>query len=109
MSETKPAPRLETRLLQVLLIVAGLVILLVFAIVSLSIVGVYQRVLPPPAFAIHIGPNELIAPCPRGIFCDESTAFYAIWWGEPRPNGKIRYKQLFFVYLKPNRPRPNAP
>lgn len=106
MSEPNPAPRSEFRWLPRALVIAMILMLvLLLAAGLLSVVAIHQRVLPPPAFAVRVGPNELIAPCPRGILCDKSTAFYAIWWGELQPNGRMRYQQLFFVYLKPNRQR----
>jgi|GEM_PF-1550240 len=108
MLEPKPLSRFESRVLPMLVIAAGLLLSLLLLVIALSVVAVHQRVLPPPTFAIRFGRYELMAPCPRGILCDKSTPFYALWWGEARPNGRIRYKQLFFVYLKSNRQRAPA-
>jgi hypothetical protein len=35
--------------------------------------------------------------------CDEATPWYAIWWGEYRPDGSVRYEQVFFTYLRPRK------
>jgi hypothetical protein len=80
-------------------------LVLLFAAGALAVAAIDQRVLPPPTFAVGFAGYELIAPCPRGILCDKSTPFYAIWWGAPNPNGGTWYRPLFFVYLKPARRR----
>ena len=87
------------------LLVVGLSVTLVLLLVAclVSAVAIQQRVIPPPSFALRLGRVEIIAPCPRGILCDQSTPFYAIWQGEVQPNGSIQYRELFFVYLKPTR------
>ncbi|HLE29938.1 MAG TPA: hypothetical protein VI793_17560 [Anaerolineales bacterium] len=86
-------------------LVIGLSVTLVLLLVAclVSAVAIQQRVIPPPSFALRLGRVEIIAPCPRGILCDQSTPFYAIWQGEVQPNGSIQYRELFFVYLKPTR------
>ena len=78
---------------------------LLFAAGALAVAAIDERVLPPPAFSVRLGGYELIAPCPRGILCDKSTPFYAIWWGVPQLNGGTQYRPLFFVYLKSARHR----
>lgn len=88
-------------------VVVGLSLLLMFLLLAclLSVVAVHQRFIPPPAFAVSLGPMVLAAPCPPQMsVCDESTPFYAVWQGVKLPNGKIRYHYLFFIYLAPERP-----
>ena len=87
-------------------IIIGLSLLLGFLILTclLSAVAVHQRFIPPPAFAVNLGSVVLAAPCPPQMsVCDESTPFYALWYGVKLPNGKIRYHYLFFVYLATTR------
>ena len=104
MPETKPTRPFDHSTLQLALIV-GLSLMLVVLLVSglVYVVAVHQRLIAPPAFAVRLGRYELRAPCPRGILCDEFTPFYALWWGEPQPDGSIQYQELFFVYLKLDR------
>ena len=105
MSETKTSPASNSRrLLQVLIIVASLMLVLLLAVGALAAVAVHQRLLPPPAFSVRLGPYELRGPCPGDIVCDKYVPYYALWWREPKPNGGGRYHEFFFVYLKPNRP-----
>lgn len=87
-------------------LIIGLSVLLVFLLVTclLSALAVHQRMIPPPAFAISLGPMVLAAPCPPQMsVCDESTPFYALWQGVRLPNGRTRYHYLFFIYLAPAR------
>lgn len=87
-------------------LVIGLSLLLLFLLLAclLSAVGVHQRLIPPPAFAVRLGPVEFAAPCPPQMsVCDESTPFYALWHGVELPDGTMRYRYLFFVYLAPER------
>lgn len=93
------------RLWPALVIAVSLILVLLFIAGVLMVVAIDHRVLPPPAFAVRLAGYELVAPCPPNLFCDESTPFYAIWWGQPKPTGGTRYRQLFFVYLKPARHR----
>jgi hypothetical protein len=67
----------------------------------LSVAGVYEGVLPAPAFSVHIGAVEIDAPCPNlGVSCDTALPFYSVWRGDPQPNGTIQFHQLYFVWLK---------
>ncbi len=77
---------------------------LLLAACPLSAVAIQQRVITPPHFAMRVGSIELAAPCPpRALICDGPLPWYAIWWGNDQPDGSITYRQLYFVYLKPNR------
>lgn len=89
-----------------LVISLGLTIAVLLAGCLLGVVGVHQRVIPPPTFAVQVGDIEFSGPCPpQGQMCDKYPPFYAIWSGEKLPDGSILYHQLFFIYLKPRRPR----
>ena len=45
-----------------------------------------QRGVPPPTFAVAVGPVELSAPCPsNGDFCPPSPPHYTIWLMVRRP------------------------
>jgi hypothetical protein len=82
-----------------------LVLVLGLLLGAVLVAGVYQRVLPPPTFAIRVGPLELTAPCPpRRMTCDESMPFYALWRGEYHADGSVQYHPLYFIYLKSTRP-----
>lgn len=86
--------------------VIGLSLLVVVLLLAcgLSAVAVHQRLLPPPAFAVQLGPMVLAAPCPPEMtVCDDSTPFFAVWHGVRQPDGKMRYRHLFFVYLATER------
>jgi hypothetical protein len=93
------------RLLPAIVIAVSLMLVLLFIAGVLIVVAIDQRVLPPPGFAVRLAGYELVAPCPPNLLCDESTPFYAIWWGQPKPTGGTRYRQLFFAYLKSARHR----
>lgn len=89
---------------QALLIGLSLLVGILLFTCLLSAVAVHQRFIPPPAFAVRLGPVELAAPCPPQMsVCDESTPFYALWHGVELPDGTMRYRYLFFVYLAPAR------
>ena len=106
MPESNAAPPSQSHWLpQALIISLSVTLVLLLVACLVSAVAIHQRMIPPPNFALRLGHVEIIAPCPRGILCDESTPFYAIWQGEMQPNGRIRYRELFFVYLKPTRHR----
>jgi hypothetical protein len=86
---------------QAFLVGLGIVVCLLLAACPLGAIAIHQRVLPPPKFSLRIGNQELVGPCPaRMPVCDEATPWYAIWWGEHRPDG-VRYEQIFFTYLRP--------
>lgn len=94
-----------TRFQQAVIIGLSLFIVFLLLVCLVSAVAVHQRFIPPPAFAIHLGPVEFAAPCPPPMsVCDESTPFYALWHGVEQPNGTMRYHYLFFIYLAPERP-----
>jgi hypothetical protein len=62
--------------------------------------GLQQGLLRPPPFSVMLGDTEFSAPCPRhGFQCDPEVRYYAIWRGDPQPNGSIRYRLLYFTYL----------
>ncbi|HNP70972.1 MAG TPA: hypothetical protein PLO33_04090 [Kouleothrix sp.] len=82
----------------------GMALVLLLAACPLSLLAVQQRVIRPPAFAFEVGGVEFAAPCPRrGFVCDEGTPWYAVWRGDPEPDGSITYRQLFFMYLRRQR------
>ena len=85
------------------LIGLGLALALVLGAGPLSVVAVQNRLLTPPTFAFQIGDVHFAAPCPvhRGLVCHQPLPWYAIWRGEPEPDGSITYRQIFFIYLKP--------
>ncbi|HEX5688703.1 MAG TPA: hypothetical protein VFX76_01820 [Roseiflexaceae bacterium] len=102
MSEPDSTPIRRRHRYQVVFVAMGLVIFLLLAACPLGALGVHQRVIPPPSFSLRIGNRELVGPCPARLpVCDETTPWYAIWWGEHRPDGGVRYKQIFFAYLRP--------
>lgn len=85
-------------------LIIGLSLTLGFLLIAcpLSAIAVHQRLIPPPTFAVRLGPFEIAAPCPsRGFICDDSTPFYSLWRCIEQPDGSIRCHQLFFAYLKP--------
>ena len=89
------------------LIGLGLALALVLAAAPLSIVAMQNRVLTPPTFAFRIGSVEFAAPCParRRLVCEQPLPWYAIWRGDAEPDGSTTYRQIFFIYLKPDRRR----
>lgn len=101
-----PTARRRTGLALGLIVAGALALGLACAAVPLGALAVYYRVLPPPAFAVQFGRVEFAAPCPPSEFaCDEYPAFFALWRSDPQPDGSVRYRQLWFVYLHPKRPR----
>ena len=71
------------------------------AVLPLGAMAVYERVIPPPAFSVRVAGVEFAAPCPPSEFtCEEYPAFFALWRGDPQPDGSVLYRQLWFVYLK---------
>lgn len=97
------------------------------AMLPLGAMAVYERVIPPPTFSVKVGATEFAAPhsgerellrsspaqaplapapCPPSEFtCEEYPAFFALWRGDPQPDGSVLYRQLWFVYLKTKRNR----
>ncbi len=97
-----PQPDRGRRRQRVLLALMGLLLLLLLAACPVGMVLVQQRIVRPPAFAFQIGDTEIAAPCPsRGFICDDTFLWWAIWRGDPEPDGTTTYRQLFFMYLKP--------
>jgi hypothetical protein len=83
--------------------IIGVCLMLTLALAAclLSVAGIYERVLAPPAFVLHIGSVQFDAPCPAlGVSCDTALPFYSIWRGDQQPNGSIQFHQLYFVWLK---------
>jgi hypothetical protein len=88
------------------LIGLGVALVLLLAACPLSVVAIQQRVISPPAFTFNIGEVEFAAPCPtRRVVCPPPLPWYAIWRGDPEPDGSMTYRQIFFIYLRPNRRR----
>jgi hypothetical protein len=82
----------------------SLAFVLVLAACPLSVVAVQQRLISPPTFTFNIGDVEFAAPCPiRRVACPPPLPWYAIWRGDPEPDGSMTYRQIFFIYLKPNK------
>ncbi|NJM07837.1 hypothetical protein HC891_19045 [Candidatus Gracilibacteria bacterium] len=81
------------------LLLSSLFALLIASCVLIGI-GLQSGVLRPPPFSVMIVTTEFSAPCPRnGFQCDADVRYYAIWRGDPQPNGSIRYRLLYFTYL----------
>jgi hypothetical protein len=94
----------QHQLARTLLIGLGLAICLLLAACPLSLVALQRRVIPPPTFAVQIGRVEIAAPCPTRVFdCPQPMPWYAIWQSEEYPDGRIQFRQLFFLYLEPTR------
>lgn len=88
------------------LIGLGIALVLLLASCPLGVVAVRNRLISPPTFAFNIGEVEFAAPCPKRIFvCTPPLPWYAIWRGDPEPDGSITYRQIFFMYLNPARQR----
>ena len=85
-------------------LIAGSLMLAIFAIaVGAGALALHQGWLHPPPCSVKVGRIELSAPCPaRGFHCDPKLPYYAIWRGDPQPDGSIRYRLVYFTYL--NRP-----
>lgn len=102
-----PEPRTvheHSRRRTMLVVGVCLALALLLAACPLSVVAVQQRLIKPPHFAISIAGVEFAAPCPPHKFmCDDIVNWYAIWRGDREPDGSMTYRQLFFVYLKPER------
>lgn len=105
MPDPHPTTSRPRRYLAVL-IGLGITLALVLAACPLGILAVQQRAIAPPTFAFNLGKVEFAAPCPtRGFICHQPLPWYAIWRGDPEPDGTTTYRQLFFMYLKPNQRR----
>lgn len=88
------------------LIGIAIALTLLLAACPLGVLAVQHRVISPPAFAFTIGQVEFAAPCPKRRFvCPPPLPWYAIWRGDPEPDGTVTYRQIFFMYLRPNRRR----
>jgi hypothetical protein len=100
-NETLPYQRRRS---SVLIVALSLMFGLLLGACTLSVVGIQQRVLPPPSFALQFGDVEIAAPCPTRVFiCPDPMPWYAIWRSDERPDGSIKFRQLFFIYLTPPR------
>jgi hypothetical protein len=87
----------------VLLASLSLALILLLAVCLLGAVAVQHRVIAPPSFAFQLGSMEIAAPCPTRVFiCPHPMPWYAIWRSDEGPNGSIKFRQLFFVYLEPS-------
>jgi hypothetical protein len=94
----------DTRLQQALIVAVSLAMVLLLTGCLLGLAAVHQRVIPPPAFSVQLVGVEIAGPCPsRVITCDKYPPFYALWRGDRQPDGRMVYRQLFFVYLRPTR------
>ena len=88
------------------LMALAVVLLMVLAACPLSVVAIQQRLITPPTFTVDIGEVEFAAPCPnRRVSCPPPLPWYAIWRGDREPDGSITYRQIFFIYLKPDKRR----
>ena len=107
MLESDPLHRYQTRRRYLApLIGFGIALVLLLASCPLSVVAVQHRIISPPAFAFTIGEVEIAAPCPRRKFiCPPPLPWYAIWRGDPEPDGSMTYRQIFFIYLRPQQRR----
>ena len=95
-----PAHR-YTALVQIGLIAASLLAALLVAGAALVALAVHDGRLHPPPFSVKVGRIELSAPCPaQGFDCDPALPYYAVWRGDPQPDGTTQYRLLYFAYLK---------
>jgi hypothetical protein len=102
LSETLPYQR--RRRYSVLIVSLSLMLGLLLAACPLGVVAVKNRVITPPSFALRFGSVEIAAPCPTRVFiCPNPMPWYAIWRSEERPDGSIKFHQIFFMYLAPAR------
>lgn len=86
---------------QALVIAASLLLVLCLLGAGLLVVAIQQRLVEPPRFALHFGQVYLSAPCPAPtLVCDVDLNYYAIWRGQPLPDGRIHYVQIYFTYLQ---------
>ena len=92
------------RLAQAGLALAGLMLLLAVATCALAATSLRLGVVQPPAFSVRVGTVELAAPCPQAFSCDVNQPYYAIWRGDPQPDGSVKFSELYFVWLKGRRP-----
>ena len=91
---------MKARLAQAGIIAASLMLVVLVASLGLATLSVRQGWLHPPPFTVMLGRVELSAPCPaKGMDCDPQLPYYAIWRGDPQPDGSIHYRQLYFWYL----------
>jgi hypothetical protein len=92
-----------SRLVQAGLIAASVMLAVLVGAVGVAALALYQGWLHPPAFSVKLGRVELSAPCPaQGFDCEPKQPYYAVWRGDPQPDGSIRYRLVYFTYL--NRP-----
>ncbi|MEP7359609.1 MAG: hypothetical protein ABI847_20320 [Anaerolineales bacterium] len=105
MSLAAPRPHKYSRLIQAGLIAASLLAALLAVALGAAALALHQGWLHPPPFEVKVGRVEFSAPCPaQGFDCDPTLPYYAVWRGDPQPDGTIRYRLLYFSYLnKPGR------
>ena len=96
-------PQNTSRLVQAGLIAASVLLAVLAGAVGVAALALHQGWLHPPPFSVKVGRMELSAPCPaQGFHCDPKLPYYAIWRGDPQPDGSTRYRLVYFTYL--NRP-----
>jgi hypothetical protein len=99
-------PARASRLAQAGLIAGSILLALLVGAVGLGVWALREGRLHPPPFEVKLGRVELSAPCPmQGFDCDPTLPYYAIWRGDGQPDGSIRYRLLYFTYLKHPDPR----
>ncbi len=92
-----------SRLAQAGLIAASVLLTVVAGAVGVAALALHQGWMHPPPFSVKVGRIELSAPCPaQGFDCDGKLPYYAVWRGDPQPDGSTRYRLVYFTYL--NRP-----
>src|SRR5262245_50198435 len=70
--------------------VVGASLLLVAALLTVAglVMAIEERLVEPPAFALHLGPVYLSAPCPAPtLVCDTGLNYYSVWRGYDLPDG----------------------
>ena len=95
-------PHPYSRLVLAGLIAGSLMLTIAAAAVGAAALAVHQGWLHPPPFEVTLGRMEFSAPCPARLDCEDKQGYYAIWRGDPQPDGSIRYRLVYFTYL--NRP-----
>ncbi len=102
MTPAAARPPNYSRLAQAGLIAASLMLAVMAGAVGVAALALHQGWLHPPSFSVKVGRIELSAPCPARLDCESKQRYYAIWRGDPQPDGSVRYRLVYFTYL--NRP-----
>ena len=89
-----------SRLAQAGLIAASVLLALIVAGMGAAALALHEGWLHPPAFELTLGRIELSAPCPARLDCEDKQRYYAVWRGDQQPDGSIRYRLVYFTYLK---------